>query len=62
MVDPFATPNTAPPLFCRPQVGIKGYMVGAMDEPILAALAKRKIHTFSMSSGAQITLSAQIPA
>jgi hypothetical protein len=34
------------------QAGIKGYMVGAMDEEILLALAKRSIHTFSMSSGA----------
>ncbi len=33
------------------QCGIKGYIVGAMDEAILVALAKKKIHTFSMSSG-----------
>lgn len=36
----------------HPQVGIKGYMVGAMDDEILVKLAKRKIHTFSMKSGA----------
>lgn len=34
------------------KVGITGYMVGAMDEEILVALARRKIHTFSMASGA----------
>ncbi|KIZ02110.1 hypothetical protein MNEG_5845 [Monoraphidium neglectum] len=33
------------------QVGIKGYMVGAMDEAILITLAKRKIPTFSMAAG-----------
>ena len=30
---------------------ISGYMVGAMDDEILRELAKRKIHTFGMSSG-----------
>lgn len=36
-------------------MGITGYMVGAMDEAILTALAKRKIHTFSMAAGAGAT-------
>jgi hypothetical protein len=29
-------------------------MVGAMDEQILTTLARRKIHTFSMASGARL--------
>ena len=31
--------------------GIKNYLVGAMDQPMLEVLVKHKINTFSMSSG-----------
>ena len=32
-------------------LNITGYMMGAMDDEILAILAKRKINTFSMKAG-----------
>lgn len=34
------------------RAGITGYMVGAMDSETLAALARKKVHTFSMAAGA----------
>jgi len=33
------------------QLGLRNYMVGAMDDDILATLARRAIPTFSMQSG-----------